>query len=256
MARYFAADYTGPAFQLFGPAHLGALFAVLLLNVALARFKGAPESTRRTVRWSLAIAIWLAEGSWHAWNIVTGQWSVQTLLPLNLCSVLIWLTGFMLIFKNRTIYEFAYFLGIGGAVQYLATPDLGIYGFPHFRFFQTFVSHGLLLTCPIYMTVVEGFRPTWKSLLRVAVIANIYVVVIYFVNLALGSDYLMINAKPATPSLLDLLPPWPYYIVYMELIGILTVLLLYLPFWLKDWQKRGARRLTEQRAHLNRSRKS
>jgi len=26
-------------------------------------------------------------------------------------------------------------MGIGGALQALLTPDLGLYGFPHFRFF-------------------------------------------------------------------------------------------------------------------------
>jgi hypothetical integral membrane protein (TIGR02206 family) len=234
MERYFAGNYPGPAFVLFGPAHLAALTALLLLNLLLLRFRGSSELTRRKVRWSLAITLWVAETAWHLWNLLTGQWTVQTMLPLNVCSALIWLTGFMLVFKNHTIYEFAYFLGIGGAIQYLATPDLGIYGFPHFRFFQTFVSHGLLVTCAIYMTVVEGFRPAWKSLVRVIVLANLYMLVIYFVNLALGSDYLMINGKPATSSILDLLPPWPYYILYMEVLGVVTFLLLYLPFAIRD----------------------
>ncbi len=236
MDQFFAGPTTwhGPAFQLFGPAHIAALCALVLLNLLLFRFRGAPESTRTKVRWTLAIVIWLAEASWHAWNYFTGQWSVQYLLPLNVCSLLIWLTGFMLIFKNRTIYEFAYLLGIGGAIQYLATPDLGMYGFPHFRYFQTFTSHGLLVTCAIYMTVVEGFRPTWKSMGRVFVIANLYMVAIFFLNRAIGSDYLFVNGKPATASILDLLPPWPIYILYMELLGLITFLLLYLPFFIKD----------------------
>ena len=242
MDQFFAGPgYAGPAFQLFGPAHIAALCVLLVLNLLLFRFKGTPEITRSKVRWTLAIILWLAEASWHAWNYFTGQWSARTLLPLNLCSALIWLTGFMLIFKNQTIYEFAYFLGIGGAIQYLATPDLGIYGFPHFRYFQTFISHGLLVTCAIYMTVVEGFRPTWKSMLRVFVFANLYMAVIFFVNRWLGSDYLFVNGKPATASILDLLPPWPYYILYMEVLGIVTCLLLYLPFLIKDRRQSALR---------------
>ena len=234
MEQFFARDYQGAPFALFGPAHLAALGALLLLNLVLIRFRGSSEKTRLRLRWWLAITLWAAETGWHLWNLLTGQWTVQTMLPLNVCSALIWLSGFMLIYKSQTIYEFAYFLGIGGGIQYLATPDLGVYGFPHFRFFQTFLSHGLLVTCAIYMTVVEGFRPTWKSLLRVFLVANLYMLVIYFVNLSLRSDYLMINAKPATASILDLLPPWPYYIIFMELLGVLTFLLLYLPFAVRD----------------------
>lgn len=234
MAQYFAADYAGGSFALLGPPHLAALVAVLVVNLALSRFRSACETSRRRVRWTLALGLWSAEISWHVWNLAVGTWTLQTMLPLNICSLLIWLSGTMLVFKDSKIYEFAYFLGIGGALQYLATPDLGIYGFPHFRFFQTFVSHGLLLTAPVYMTVVEGFRPKWRSLARVTLSTNVYVAGIYVLNNIIGSDYLMLNAKPATPSLLDLLPPWPYYIVCMELIGVLTFLFLYLPFFVRD----------------------
>ena len=86
---------------------------------------------------------------------------------------------------------------------------------------------------------VEGFRPTWRSIVRVAVWTNVYVVIIYFVNAAIGSNYLMINYKPNTPSLLTLLPDWPLYILYMEAIGVITCLLLYLPFAVKDMRNKN-----------------
>jgi hypothetical integral membrane protein (TIGR02206 family) len=190
------------------------------------------------VRIALGIFIWMNESVWHIWNAYHGHWDIQNLLPLHACSILIWLSGFMLIFKNYTIYQFVYFMGIGGAFQYLMTPDLGIYGFPHIRYFQTFLSHGLLLISAIYMTVVEGFRPTWKSLLRVALWANIYMVIIYFVNTQIGSNYLFVNAKPSTPSLIDLMPAWPVYILYMEALGLITFLILYTPFIIKDWREK------------------
>ncbi len=234
MGTFLSVDYSGPAFELFGPAHLAALAAIVLLNIFLIRFRKSDEKTKIIVRWALAIILWSDELAWQIWNFAGGTWTVQTMLPLNICSILIWLSGFMLISGNYRIYEFAYFLGIGGGIQYLLTPDLGIYGFPHFRFFQTFISHGLLVTSPIYMTVVEGFRPTWKSILRVMLWTNLYMGIIFIFNSAIGSNYLMINGKPATFSLLNLLPPWPYYIIFMELIGIATFLLLYLPFIIKD----------------------
>jgi len=145
----------------------------------------------------------------------------------------------MLVTKNYHIYEFMYLMGIGGAIQALATPDIGIFGFPHFRFFQTFISHGLIVTSAIYMTLVEGLRPTWKSVWRVTLWMNIYMIPVFFLNQAIGSNYLMINHKPPTASLLDLLPPWPIYILYMEAIGLITVLLLYSPFAIKDWRAKA-----------------
>lgn len=236
MIQYFAAHYQGPAFDFLGSTHLGALAFLVVLNLFLLRFRYSSDKTKSAVRWLLALTLLINEFAWHYWNYTVGKWTIQSMLPLQLCSILVWAGAFMLVTRNYGIYEFMYFMGIGGAIQALATPDLGIYGFPHFRFFQTFISHGLIITAAIFMTVVEGFRPTWKSMLRVAVWMNVYALAVYFLNNAIGSNYLMINHKPETPSLLDLLPPWPIYILYMELIGIITMLLLYMPFVVKDWR--------------------
>ncbi|HAV76137.1 MAG TPA: TIGR02206 family membrane protein [Anaerolineae bacterium] len=237
MGKFFAGDYTGPAFELFGISHIAALFVLIAMNVLLLRFKNPDENRKFAIRWSLSLILCGNEIAWHLWNIAVGRWSIQTMLPLHLCSALVWMGALMLVTKSYRIYEFMYLLGIGGAIQALATPDIGIYGFPHFRFFQTFISHGLIITSAIYMTVVEGFRPQWKSLLRVVVWMNVYVVIIYYINNAIGSNYLMINYKPNIPSLLDILPPWPTYILYMEAIGFITILLLYLPFAIRDWRQ-------------------
>ena len=238
MDQFFAADYSGPAFEFMSATHIGALAFLVLLNLFLIRYRYAEDKTKGSIRWLLALILWGNEFAWHYWNYVVGRWTIQSMLPLHLCSLLVWTGVLMLLTKNYRIYEFMYFMGIGGAIQALATPGLGNYGFPHFFYFQYFISHGLIITSAIYMTVVEGLRPTWKSLLRVAIWMNIYVVIVYFINSSIGSNYLLINYKPDTPSLLDLLPPWPIYILYMEIIGVITILLLYLPFVIKDWRNR------------------
>ena len=234
MGLYFAGDYPGPEFKFLGAAHLITIGVLVALNFWLASFKNASEQTKTRIRWTLAILLWANEIAWHVWNAAVGKWTIQTMLPLHLCSVLVWVGAFMLVTKNQTIYEFAYFMGIAGAFQAVMTPDLGIYGFPHFRFFQTFISHGLIISAAIYMTVVEGFRPTWKSLLRVAIGINVYMGFVFLVNTAIGSNYLFVNGKPPTASLLDVLPDWPVYLIHMEAIGIACCLLLYIPFIIKD----------------------
>ncbi len=239
LGQYFAKDWTGPGFVMFGPAHLTMLAAIVLLNLWLLRFKKAPEGTQRTISLILALGLWVNESAWHIWKAAIGEWTLQEMLPLHLCSVLIWLAGFMLIFKIYSIYEFVYFLGIGGALQAVLTPEVGIYGFPHFRYIQTFISHGLLISAGIYMTTVIGFRPTWKSILRIFVIMNIYMLIIYFVNSTLGSNYLMINHKPPMATIMDALPAWPWYIPWLEVIGMVTVLLLYIPFIRRDLRQRA-----------------
>ncbi|HET9908630.1 MAG TPA: TIGR02206 family membrane protein [Anaerolineales bacterium] len=236
MLQFLEENYQGPAFELWGITHLGAIGVIIVLNLLLISSKNASDGTKTSIRWLLALILIANEIAWHYWNVAYDNWTIQTMLPLHLCSLLVWLGALMLVTRSYRIYEFMYFMGIGGAIQALATPGIGIYGFPHFIFFQYFISHGLIITSAIYMTTVIGLRPTWKSILRVVIWMNIYVVIIYFVNVAIGSNYLMLLEKPSTPSLLDRLPEWPLYILYMEGIGLVTCILLYLPFAIKDWR--------------------
>ena len=236
MHNFFAGEnYQGAPFQLFGPAHLAALAVIFLINLWLiVRGSRLRPRARRRWRYGLAAVLLIDEAVLHAWKAGTGQWTLQTMLPLHLCSVLIFLSAIMLIRKGQRIYEFAYLLGIAGATQALLTPDAGPYGFPHFRAFQVMISHGSIVTAAVYMTAVEGFRPTWASLRRVLVGANLYMIAVGLVNVLLDSNYLFIAHKPETASLMDVLPAWPWYIPFLELIGAGCCLLLYLPFALRD----------------------
>ena len=240
MGDFITNDYHGRPFQFLGIPQIVTLVLLVFLNIYLLRDRQKDENARARTRWTIAIVLWVNELLFHVWHIYYGSWNIQEHIPLHACSVLIWLSGFMLIKKNTRIYEFAYFMGIAGAIQALLTPDIGIYGFPHYRFFQTFISHGLLVTGSIYMTTVEGFRPTWKSLLRVMVGMNIYMAVVLGINSLIGSNYLFVSRKPPGPTLLDALPDWPVYLVYIEVIGLIMFLLLYLPFFIKDTKQKLA----------------
>ncbi|MBT3336461.1 MAG: TIGR02206 family membrane protein [Anaerolineae bacterium] len=232
---YLFADYKGQAFELFDTFHLAALGVIgfIILLIIFSRNK-LSEKNKENLRDTMAAILILNEISWHLWASFYNEWTIQKMLPLHIFSILIWLSAWMLIKKSYRIYEFAYFLGIGGALQALLTPDTGIYGFPHYRFFQTFISHGFIIIAAIYMTVVEEMRPTWKSILRVFVFTNIYMAAIYGINILIDSNYLYVNAKPPTASILDMFPDWPIYLLYMEGVGLATSLLLYLPYFIKD----------------------
>ena len=236
MDQFFTKDWTGAPFVLFGPPHVIALIMVVLANLSVILLRHISPRGRRIFRYTLAAVLLANETAWHLWNYFTGQWTPQTMLPLHLCSVMVWLSAYMLIMENYRLYEFVYFMGIGAATQALLTPDAGRYGFPHFRAFQTVISHGSIVMAAVYMTVVEGFRPYWKSFPRLIFWLNVYMVAVFVLNLLIGSNYLFIARKPDTASLIDVLGPWPWYILSLEAIGLAVCLLLYLPFAIKDWR--------------------
>jgi hypothetical integral membrane protein (TIGR02206 family) len=227
-------------FELFGTAHLVALVCVALVNIlVIAKRRTFTDCHRQVFRYALALTLMVVEISWHGWNYFTGQWTLQTMLPLHLCSALVWASAYMLLTRSSGVYEYAYFLGLAGAVQALLTPDAGIYGYPHFRFFQVILSHSSIFTAAIYMTFVEGYRPTWRSLGKVIVYGNLYALVVFGINLVLGSNYLFILRPPDTPSLINMLGPWPWYILSMEAIALVLCLALYLPYALRDRRKQA-----------------
>lgn len=234
MIEFFAKDHTGDAFILFGPAHLVMLGIILGINLALIFSRCAlSQAHRRYLRVILAGILAINEVAYQVWLIVTDQWHYQWNLPLHLCTIFVWGSVWMLLSKSYPIFEIIYLLGIGAAIQPLLTSEVGAYGFPHYYAFQIFISHGGIITSAIFMAAIEGHRPTLSSIKKVFVWSNVYMLLVTFVNLAIGSNYLYTLHKPTIPTILDRLGSWPWYILAMEAIGLMIGLILYLPFLLQ-----------------------
>lgn len=236
MFDLFSVDPTKTPLQIFGPKHLTVVFIFVLLWASFFYFrKRWGQKEIKTVRTTLAILLALNEIGLHIWTAYWGIWNIQTMLPLHMCSVMLWIIVYMALTDNRSLYDFAYFLGIGGALQAFLTPSDGsMYDIPHYRIMQTLIAHGLIITIPLFMTVVEGMRPTWASFKRIFIWTNIYMILIFFLNRVIGSNYLFIAQKPPPPTLMDILSPWPWYIPQLEVVAFIIFFILYIPFLLRD----------------------
>lgn len=236
MSELFSVDPTNNPLQIFGPKHLTVVAIFVLVWIGIFYFrKNWSEKQRDTIRTTLAILMAINEIGLHIWAAYWGIWNIQTMLPLHMCSVILWLTVYMVLAKNYALYDFVYFLGIAGALQAFLTPaDGAMYDIPHFRIMQTLIAHGLLITIPLFMTVVDGLRPTLASFKRIFIWANIYMVVIFFLNRIIDSNYLFIAQKPPSPTLMDALSPWPWYIPQLEVLAFVMLFILYIPFLVKD----------------------
>lgn len=150
-------------------------------------------------------------------------------LPLHLCGISVILGILLLWRRSYRIYEVVYFWAAGGTLAAILTPDVEA-GFPHPLFLLFFIGHGLALIPIVFATVIFGFRPRLKSVGISLMAAAVYALLIFPVNLILGSNYLYLTHKPDGASPIDYLGPWPWYIFGLCGAAVVLCLLLYLPF--------------------------
>jgi len=236
MQKYFLFDYPFDAFKIFSISHFMGLLVVALINVILIYWlKNYKDEHRdKMIRYTLAVMLILQELSLNIWRFSWGEWRAGTSLPLHLCGAAVVLGAIMLVNKNYRLYELVYFWGLGGAIQALLQPDIGHYAFPHYRFFQFFTSHGLIVTASLYGTFSFNYRPQFKSIFRVFIITNVYMVFIAGFNYLTDGNYLFICNKPDTASIIDFFGPWPWYILVLELVSLVSFFIYYSPFAIKD----------------------
>jgi hypothetical integral membrane protein (TIGR02206 family) len=232
------------SFELFSFGHLLSLFLIFTAILFLYRYRDSlkHERTNRAFRFGLALLLLLSDLVLNIWFLSEDAWSLDYNLPLQLCTISLYLSAFMLMTRSFLLFEFSFLIGMGGAIQALLTPDLGHYAYPHFRTFQFFIAHGAILLACFFMVFVEGFRPTKHSIWRSLLTLNIIAAFVGLINWLTGGNYMFLAHKPGAASLLDLLGPWPYYIFWLEIVALVSVLLFYLPFGLQDFLRKHKRR--------------
>ncbi|MBM7644977.1 putative integral membrane protein (TIGR02206 family) [Scopulibacillus daqui] len=236
MQKYFQFHYKGASFHLFSKEHILALAIIGLLGVCLFVFRRFLQQPHweKFVRYLLAFLLIVSEISLQSWYIYFHEWSPRYSLPLELSDLTVLLSIVMLLTRSAGLFKYIYFAGLGSSLQAILTPDLSVYSFPHFRYIEFFVSHGGVFLACLFMIAVEKFKPTFRSLWETVLALNIYGACIFIVNRLVNANYLYIMKKPNLPTVLDVLGPWPWYLIPMEAIIIIAFLILYAPFYIYE----------------------
>ncbi|MFC0560008.1 YwaF family protein [Halalkalibacter alkalisediminis] len=222
------------------PAHIYSFLFSLTLIILLYRFRNHTFINKYSRVILISILV-LTEISLIIWSVSVNQWDLRYNLPLQLCTISLYLCLFMLITKNFFVFEVVYFFGMAGALQALITPDL-FYTFPHFRFLHFFIAHIAIILSILYMVWVEKFSVTFSSIFKSMLVLNGIAFIAFWTNKITGANYMFLSRKPNNPSMLDLLGPYPWYILSLEFIALFMFVLLYLPFLLKRTSKTNEKR--------------
>lgn len=219
-------------FHMWGTAHLITIALALILVLALFIFQRLLSRYRQVIRITVGCLLITGRLSMDVWYLVNGQWTVTNSLPFQLCDICAIVCGIMLLTKSRQLFEITYFIALGGPIQAILTPDLN-YGFPQFRFLQFFITHFLILISPLILCLFYQYSIHLKSLVKSFIVLNALALVMFFIDIWLDANYMLLRGKPNSASLLDFLGPYPYYILSLEGIAIIVYVILYLPFALK-----------------------
>ncbi len=197
-------------FRAFTLTHGIAVIAVALLIamwVLIGKQQRADQPTllERRLAW-LNLAIWFAA---HLWWIIPPALDLKTTLPLQLCHLAAVLASLLLLKRRRWMRTLVFFWGFGLSTQAILTPSLT--DPPTSIWFWGFwQQHGFLLAVAIYDVVVYRYRPDWRDYRFACAATFAYALAVMPVNLLLGANYGFVGAtRPDTPSIVDVLGPWP-----------------------------------------------
>jgi hypothetical integral membrane protein (TIGR02206 family) len=222
-------------FALFGTSHIIALILPFVLP-PLAALAVQPErrpELDRWIRWILGAAM---TANWVGWMLLLhgkGWLGVDNEFPLNLCDWATVATVITLFWPNQRTYELAYFWALAGTLQGMMTPDVQL-DYPDIQFVLFFIFHGGIIGSVLYLTFGPKLRPYPASIPRAIGWTLVYAFVAGMFDWASGANYGMLRMKPPFPTILDIMPDWPWYIGVLVAMGVASTLIYYAPFFVLD----------------------
>ena len=222
---------------LFDSTHVAYIFGSIIFCIGVPFLgKVSCHNSDSKKRWVMGL-IWftVAQEIFDYFNrMQVRELNLELDLPFHLCHIALLASTIALYNKNLVLFESAYFWGIGASFQAILTPDMSDFD-NNFSLVTFYLHHSLIIAHVIWLIVVEKMRCRKGSVLRTMVITNIFAAIIYPINLVIGgkANYMFLIKRPPVNNPL-LMGEWPWYILNLEIIIILYMGLLYIPFFLKN----------------------
>ncbi len=204
-------------FTAYGPSHLVVL-AVFAIGAALLVWIGRRQtvSQNRVLGRVLAVVIVVAFIVALVYKLIRP--ALDTSVPLQLCDIAELTAAYALWSQRHWAFVLAYYWGLVLSSQALITPDIGTAeegapDFPSHLFITFFTLHVLVVWAAIYLTWGQRNRPRWRDYRFAIVVTLVWAAFTFTFNAITGTNYGYLNRKPPTASLLDVLGPWPVYLL-------------------------------------------
>jgi hypothetical integral membrane protein (TIGR02206 family) len=203
------------------PEHIAALtMAVVVAAAMVAGARRWGDAWAVPVGHALAPAILAGFACEQLTYALRGTWSVEVNLPLQLTDAVtlasvaaLWRPG------SALLVELVYFWALSASLQAVITPDLG-HAFPDLLFFTYFLTHAGAIAAACLLVLGGRRAPRAGAVWRVYAITAAFALLAGAATLLTGGNYMFLRRKPVGGSLLDLMGPWPVYIVAAALLAL------------------------------------
>tara|TARA_B100000609_G_C17195345_1_gene424875 strand:+ start:983 stop:1672 length:690 start_codon:yes stop_codon:yes gene_type:complete len=210
----------------------GLLSSTLAIILLLFLFKKSLKSYQLLFMKTLSIMLFFSWIYGHYNSLfITNSWSLKHNLPLHLCRISI-IIGMIALWKPKQwMYEWLLFLSIPSGIHSILTPEL-TQGISTYLIFDFYLVHASLIFIPLFLTLNKGMLPRRNAWKRSFLYVQIPLSIIFPLNFYLGSNYMYLAHKPIADNPF-LIGEWPWYIIGLELVLILHIAIIYLPFAIK-----------------------
>lgn len=228
-------DHQG--FKLFGTGHICFLAgAVIVWILGSLLYKRLSQKGRSIMLRSLALFILLYEAATLTAYAVTDQWR-NSVLPLHLCSINIFVCTLYAFLPRRLIADFLYGVCLPGALFALAVPSWNTLPLWNFFNIHSQVLHIILVLFPILL-LVGGHRPRVGNLWKIFLVLLVLCVPISYLNAKLRTNFFFISGTSDNALLNALRDNLPDYRIGLLLIIAAVWLLMFTPWAVVDRRKK------------------
>jgi hypothetical integral membrane protein (TIGR02206 family) len=208
-------------FRAYSPSHLVvlAIFVAGVIALLLAGTWLPQRRVSRLVSRRVSVALAVANVVFGVTSTLTAlvPFSARDSLPLQICDLAWVFVAWGLLTLHPVATALAYYWGLTLSLQALVQPTLSE-PFPDPEFFVFWAKHVLIVWGAVYLTLSLRHGPDWASYRRAVAWTFCWLVAVLCLNAALGSNYGYVSAKPSEATVLDLLGPWPVFVVVEMLI--------------------------------------
>ena len=212
-------------FQVFSIEHIISIIVIILVFIAFFRFNkvlGINDKSRSFL-FVLAFIMISLDLSEDLVRVFTGFYSIRKDLPLQLCSIGVYLAAFTLVSRKKIFFDLIFYWGFVGATNAILTPDGNLFELRIF-FFYSQAYHAALIFAVLWLMIKYDMRMRYGSILKVVISTNIIVGLLSILNYALDSNYMFLRQIPDSVSPF-LMGEWPVYIIMVQVFSIILVVL-------------------------------